>query len=91
MAPHADRGNKAIRGEGLVTGHRRFGVEIIVNAETRQVAEAITVAALLEELRLAGKLVAVEVNLELVPRQRHAQQRLAAGDRVEIVTLVGGG
>jgi sulfur carrier protein len=66
-------------------------VQITVNAETRQVAEAITVAALLDELQLTGKLVAVEVNLELVPRQRHAQQHLAAGDRVEIVTLVGGG
>jgi len=38
-----------------------------------------------------GKPVAVEVNLELVPRQRHAEHRLAEGDRLEIVTLVGGG
>jgi len=66
-------------------------VEITLNGESRQVAEAITVAGLLEELRLAGKLVAVEVNLQLVPHQHHGEHRLAAGDRVEIVTLVGGG
>ena len=66
-------------------------MEIIINAESRRIEDGITVAALLEELGLAGKHVAVEVNLELVPRQRHAQHRLADGDRLEIVTLVGGG
>ena len=38
-----------------------------------------------------AKPVAVEVNLQLVPRHRHAEHRLAEGDRLEIVTLVGGG
>ena len=42
-------------------------------------------------LGLADTYVAVEVNLELVPRQDHARHRLAEGDRLEIVTLVGGG
>jgi sulfur carrier protein len=66
-------------------------VEISVNGRSRKVAEGITVAELLEELGLARKYVAVEVNLQLVPRQQHAGHRLAAGDRLEIVTLVGGG
>ena len=66
-------------------------MQIIINGQSRQVAEAITVAQLVEELGLGGKHVAVEVNLELVPRQRHAEHRLAEGDRLEIVTLVGGG
>jgi sulfur carrier protein len=66
-------------------------VEIIVNGQARQAAEGTTVAALLEELGLAGKFVAVELNLQVVPRARHAAQRLAPGDRLEIVTLVGGG
>lgn len=66
-------------------------MEIIVNGQPRQVAAELTVAALLAELALTGKHVAVELNLELVPRQRHAEQRLSAGDRLEIVTLVGGG
>jgi sulfur carrier protein len=66
-------------------------VEIIVNDQSCVVADGITVAQLLDQLDLARKHVAVEVNLELVPRQRHGQHALAAGDRLEIVTLVGGG
>jgi len=66
-------------------------VEIIVNGQSRRVAEETTVAELLEELGLARKYVAVEVNLQLVPRQQHGEHRLAPGDRLELVTLVGGG
>lgn len=66
-------------------------VNLIVNGEARQVAPGITVAGLLAELGLAGKPVAVEVNMELVSAARHAERRLAEGDRLEIVTLVGGG
>ncbi len=66
-------------------------MQITVNDAPRQAAEEITVAALLEELGFRGKPVAVEVNLRLVPHARHAEHRLAAGDKVEIVTLVGGG
>lgn len=64
---------------------------ITVNGQSRQIAECTTVASLLDELRLSGKPVAVEVNLELIPRQHHAAHRLAEGDRLEVVTLVGGG
>ncbi len=48
-------------------------------------------AALLEELGTDPMYVAVEINGELVPRKRHAERILADGDRLEIVTLVGGG
>jgi sulfur carrier protein len=66
-------------------------MQITVNGQSRQVDRNTTVADLLGQLRLGGKPVAVEVNLELVPRQNHAQHLLAEGDRLEIVTLVGGG
>ena len=66
-------------------------VQIVVNGEPCQTPEGCTVAALLEQLGLTGKPVAVEVNLQLVPRQRHQEHVLASGDRIEIVTLVGGG
>lgn len=66
-------------------------MQIIVNDKPREIAEGATVAVLLDELRLTGKPVAVEVNLDVVPRNRHSEHRLAAGDRLEIVTLVGGG
>ncbi len=66
-------------------------MKLTVNGNPRDLASGLTVAALLEHLDLAGKFVAVEVNLELIPKARHAERILADGDRVEIVTLVGGG
>lgn len=66
-------------------------VQITVNGQSRQVPDGTTLAALLEQLGLAGKPLAVEVNLQLIPRQQHGQHLLKSGDRVEIVTLVGGG
>ena len=66
-------------------------MEIIVNGQARDTAEGITIAELLAELQLNDKPVAVEVNLQLVPKLRHADHQLVAGDRLEIVTLVGGG
>ena len=66
-------------------------MQITVNGQSRQCVEGATVADLLVELKLAGKPVAVEVNCQLAPRQRHAAHRLAEGDCLEIVTLVGGG
>lgn len=66
-------------------------MEIIVNGESRQIAEPYSVAQLVEEMGLTGRRLAVEVNLEIVPRSRHASHRLQAGDRVEIVHAIGGG
>jgi sulfur carrier protein len=66
-------------------------MRITVNGEARDVPDRTTVARLLEMLPNAGGRVAVEVNREIVPRSQHAARRLAEGDAVEIVTLVGGG
>ena len=66
-------------------------MEITVNGQPRRVSDGTTVIELLEDLGLAGKYVAVEVNQQVIPRARHADHRLKAGDRLEIVTLVGGG
>jgi sulfur carrier protein len=66
-------------------------MKIFVNDQPCETTDGCTVAALLEQLGLSGKPVAVEVNLQLVPRQRHAEHVLAGDDRLEIVTLVGGG
>jgi sulfur carrier protein len=64
---------------------------IVVNGEERAVPEGTTVAGLLKDLGLAGRHVAVEANRAIVPRAQHEAHRLAAGDRLEIVTFVGGG
>jgi sulfur carrier protein len=65
---------------------------VTVNGEPRELSTPDpTVAALVEDLRLAGKRIAVERNGEIVPRARYAATRLAAGDRLEVVVAVGGG
>jgi sulfur carrier protein len=66
-------------------------IEILCNGELRSLADGATVAALVAELGLNVQHVAVEVNQDLVPRAKHVSRPLAAGDRVEVVTLVGGG
>ena len=64
---------------------------VVVNGEKREVPPGATVLDLLNALEIAPGPVAVEVNSNVVRRARHAEHRLAAGDRIEIVTLVGGG
>lgn len=66
-------------------------MKITVNGEAREVESGATVASLVEALGLAGRTVAVERNMTIVPRVKHGETALAEGDRVEIVTLVGGG
>jgi sulfur carrier protein len=66
-------------------------IEVIINGETRTVLQGTTVAALITELGLADRRVAVERNREVVPRAEHASTVLASGDKLELVTFVGGG
>ncbi len=66
-------------------------MKIEVNGEGVEVADGATVADLVGQLGLAGRSVAVERNLEIVPRAQHGGTQLEEGDRLEIVTLVGGG
>ncbi len=74
-----------------VSGQANRAMSIVFNGQPRALAEDANVAQLIAELGLPAKYVAVEVNLQLVPRAQHQQHRLCAGDRVEVVTLVGGG
>jgi sulfur carrier protein len=65
-------------------------MRIQVNGELREV-RAGTILALVEELGLDVRKVAVERNLEIVPKSLHAGTALADGDRIEVVQFVGGG
>ncbi len=64
---------------------------LIVNGEPRRVADELTLSQLVAELGLQKSPIAVELNRSVVPRHRHVDTRLTEGDRIEIVTLVGGG
>ncbi len=67
------------------------GVEIRVNGEPRAVPAGTTVADLLAELSVSLPRVAVEYNLEILPKPRYGETVLAPGDRLEVVQFVGGG
>ncbi len=64
---------------------------IVVNGEERAANPGATVTDLLRELGLDSGRVAIERNLEIVPRPKWAETKVAAGDRFEIVQFVGGG
>lgn len=61
------------------------------NGSEEQVDESTTVLDLLEKAGVEPKFCAVEINLEILPRHNYATRRVQEGDRIEVVTLVGGG
>ncbi|HEY2460604.1 MAG TPA: sulfur carrier protein ThiS [Candidatus Acidoferrum sp.] len=66
-------------------------IAISVNGEERGAAIGASVADLLRELGLEHGRVAIERNLEILPRAKWIETRVEAGDRYEIVQFVGGG
>jgi thiamine biosynthesis protein ThiS len=66
-------------------------MKLVINGEARELERASTVAALVGELGLDGRKVAVERNLEIVPRSQYLATVLCDGDRIEIVHFIGGG
>ncbi|MCA1958737.1 MAG: sulfur carrier protein ThiS [Nitrospira sp.] len=66
-------------------------IKIQVNGEIRDWRGGVTVADLLRDLEIATDRVAVEVNLEILDRAKFAEHRLRDGDRVEILSFIGGG
>jgi sulfur carrier protein len=66
-------------------------MRVTVNGDTRELPEGTTLGALLATLELAGQRVAFEVNGAIVPRSARDAHALRDGDRVEVVTAIGGG
>ena len=66
-------------------------ISVSINGTARQLADSTSVAALVEEMGLAGKRIALERNGEIVPRSFFTSQQLADGDKLEVVIAVGGG
>jgi len=64
---------------------------IQLNGESFELPDGETVADLLARQELTGRRVAVELNLDIVPRSQHAETGLKAGDQVEVVHAIGGG
>lgn len=64
---------------------------LLINGEPREFPESLTVAALVAQLGMRPDRVAVELNLEIVPRSQWETTTLNAGDKLELVHFVGGG
>jgi thiamine biosynthesis protein ThiS len=66
-------------------------ISVLINGERREVPAGVNVSALLAHLGITAGRVAIERNLDLLPRAQWDTTAVAAGDRYEIVHLVGGG
>ncbi|WP_298186371.1 sulfur carrier protein ThiS [uncultured Pseudomonas sp.] len=66
-------------------------MRIQLNGETFELPDGESVAGLIDRLDLAGRRVAVELNLDIVPRSQHLTTALREGDQVEVVHAIGGG
>ena len=66
-------------------------VRLTINGEARTVQEARDIAGLIAALELDARKVAVERNLEIVPRSAYRATPIEDGDRIEIVHFIGGG
>lgn len=66
-------------------------MNVTLNGKPREFPDSISVAALLEELKLHPRQVAVEINREIVKREQFDVHRVQDGDEIEILRFVGGG
>jgi thiamine biosynthesis protein ThiS len=66
-------------------------MKLTINGEDREFSSNLTVSSLLDQLGMKPDRVAVELNRDLVPRERWLSTQLANGDKLEIVHFVGGG
>src|ERR1019366_1421553 len=80
------RGNSSHRGFEMTAG-----IQVVVNGETREVPAGLHVTGLLAHLGLPADRVAIERNLEILPRAQWLATPVQPGDRLEIVHMVGGG
>lgn len=66
-------------------------MQVVINGESREIPDCCSVAGLLDLLAIGRERVAVEVNLDIVPKAAYEGHVLQADDKIEIVHFVGGG
>lgn len=64
---------------------------VTINGEQRQLSSGLNLIQLLQELKINHATVAVELNLTIIPRGQYDHTILKDGDKLEIISLVGGG
>lgn len=68
-----------------------FMIKITVNGEDRDIPAKLSIKALIDELKIDSRKVAIERNLAIVPRSQYERTEVSEGDKIEIVNFVGGG
>ncbi len=66
-------------------------MNIYLNGEQREIANGTTLGELLAQLEMTQQRIAVEINLNIIPRSQYAETLLQADDKVELVRAIGGG
>jgi thiamine biosynthesis protein ThiS len=66
-------------------------MQIILNGEKKDVPDDLTIIGLLKHLKIQPQRVAVELNLDIVKKDRYAATKIKNGDRLEVVSFMGGG
>lgn len=69
----------------------RRALQITLNGKARELPEGTSVSTLLATLEVDPRRVAVEINLDIVPKAEYAERSIAPGDTIELVSFVGGG
>ena len=69
----------------------RMGMQIILNGEKKDVPDDLTIIGLLKHLKIQPQRVAVELNLDIVKKDQYAVTMIKNGDRLEVVSFMGGG
>lgn len=68
-----------------------FVISVLLNGESREIPGDLTLDGLVDWMKVPADRVAIERNLEIIPRRLWPETTVAAGDRLEIVHFVGGG
>ena len=66
-------------------------MNIMLNNEDSEVRDGITIAQLLKDREIENKYIAVEVNEIIIPKSDYLKYEIKNGDKVEIITAIGGG
>lgn len=66
-------------------------MRIFINGVLKEIAEGLTVKKLLDTLKLNSEAIAVELNLEVVSKKEYDAKHVKEGDKIEIISFVGGG
>ncbi|MCO4759712.1 MAG: sulfur carrier protein ThiS [Oceanospirillaceae bacterium] len=66
-------------------------MQINLNGESLDVRDGASLIDLVEQLGMTGKRIAIELNMEIIPRSEHPSTMLSQNDTVEIVNAIGGG